>query len=152
MYYYALGNQLNLKRFHMYFDFMYSREELDRKGIISRMGYKAGFDNRALNTRYMSLVAHFNYRIRPKINIFLKGMYETASVTKSNQEYAKGKYSTSWGYIGGIEYYPMRENLHFFLTYVGRSFDYTQCAKTLGMSDSNPQRISVGLIYQISIF
>lgn len=152
MYYYALGNQLNLKRFQMYFDFMYSREELDRKGIISRMGYKAGFDNRALNTRYMSLVAHFNYRIRPKINIFLKGMYETASVTKSNQEYVKGKYSTSWGYIGGIEYYPMRENLHFFLTYVGRSFDYTPCAKTLGMSDSNPQRISAGLIYQIPIF
>lgn len=152
MFYYALGNELNLKKFHMYFDFMYSDEGLDRKGIISRMAYEAGFTNRALHTRYMALVTYFSYRIRPKFNVFLKGMYETASVLKANEEYAKGKYSNTWGYLGGIEYYPMRENLHFFLTYVGRSYDYTRCAKNFGMSDTNPQRISAGLVYQIPIF
>lgn len=152
MYYYALGNELNLQRFHMYFDFMYSREGLDRKGIISRMAYQAGFDNRALDVKYVALVAHFNYRIRPKLNVFIKGMYETASVTHTNEEYAEGKYSTAWGYIGGVEYYPLRENFHFFLTYVGRSYDYTNCAKALGMSDTNPQRISAGIIYQIPVF
>ena len=152
MYYYALGTELNLHRFHMYFDFMLSKEELDRKGIISRLAYAAGFTNRAEDVRYMALVAHFNYRILPKLNLFFKGMYETASVTHTNEEYSKGKYSTSWGYIGGIEYYPMRENLHFFLTYVGRSYDYTQCARNFGASNTNPQRISAGIIYQIPIF
>lgn len=152
MYYYALGNELNLHRFHLYFDFMYSREELDRKGIISRIAYRAGFENRALDVKYVALIARFNYRIRPKFNIFLKGMYETASVTRSNEEYAKGKYSTAWGYIGGIEYYPLRENLHFFLTYVGRTYDYTSYAKNFGISDTNPQRISAGIIYQIPLF
>lgn len=152
MYYYALGNELHLKRFRMFFDFMYSREGLDRKGIISQLAYDAGFENRALNTRYIALVAHFSYRIRPKINVFLKGMYETAAVTKTNEEYAKGKYSTAWGYVGGVEYFPMRENLHFFLTYVGRSYDYTRCAKAFGASNVHPQRISAGLIYQIPVF
>lgn len=152
MFYYALGNELNIRRFHMYFDFMYSKEGLDRKGIISRLAYDDGFENRAENVRYIALVAHFNYRIRPKFNVFLKGMYETASVTKANEEYAKGKYSTSWGYVGGVEYYPLRENFHFFLTYVGRSYDYTRCAKVFGASDTNPQRISGGIIYQIPIF
>lgn len=152
MYYYALGNELSLPKFQVFFDFMYSKEQLDRKGIISRLAYDAGFQNRALNARYMALVAHFNYRIRPKFNLFLKGSYETASITKTNQEYQKGKYCNSWIYLGGIEYYPMRENLHFFLTYVGRSYDYTRCARRLGASDFNPQRISAGLIYQLPVF
>ena len=28
----------------------------------------------------------------------------------------------AWGYAGGIEFYPMESNLHFFLAYVGRSY------------------------------
>lgn len=152
MYYYALGNELHLKKFKMFFDFMYSTEQLDRKGIISQLAYQAGFENRALHARYIALVAHFNYRFRQKFNIFVKGIYETASITRSNAEYTKGKYSNSWGYIGGIEYYPMRENLHFFLTYIGRSYDYTRCAKIFGASDKNPQRVAAGIIYQIPVF
>lgn len=34
MYYYAFGNELNLNKFNMFLDFMYSRESIDRKGII----------------------------------------------------------------------------------------------------------------------
>lgn len=151
-YYYALGTALNLQKFHMFFDFLYSDEQLDRKGIISRIGNEGGYENRALNAQYMALIAHFNYRIRPKWNVFVKGMYETASVSKTNQELEKGKYRTSYGYLGGIEYYPMRENLHFYLTYVGRSYDYTSLAKQFGSTNSNPQRVSLGLIYQIPIF
>ncbi len=152
MYYYALGTELNLKKFNMFFDFMYSKEELDRKGIISRLGYAKGLENRALYTRYVALITQFNYRFLRKFNIRLKGMYETASVTKANNEYTKGKYSNSWGYIAALEYYPMRNNLHFFLSYVGRSYDYTRYARFFGASDTNPQRISAGLIYQIPIF
>ncbi len=152
MFYYALGTELNLRKYRMFFDFMYSDEQLDRKGIISDMAYQAGYTNRAFHTRYMALVLHFSHRIHNHFNLFLKGMYDRASVSKGNQEYAKGKYSDSWGYLGGIEYYPMKENLHFFITYVGRSYDYTRCAKAFGMSNTNPQRISAGLIYQIPVF
>lgn len=151
-YYYALGTELNLHKFHMFIDFMYSDEQLDRKGIISRILYDDGIETRALNTEYMALVAHFNYRIHKKWKVFAKGMYETASVGKSSQYLPKGKYSTSYGYLGGVEFYPMKDNLHFYVTYVGRSYDYTKCAKIFGASDTNPQRISMGLIYQIPIF
>lgn len=152
MFYYALGNEFTWKRFQMYIDFMYSREQLDRKGIISRMAYNAGFQNRAFDTRYIALITHFSYRVRNHFRFFLKGMYNTASVTKTNQEYTKGKYNTVWTYLGGVEYYPMRDNLHFFLTYVGRSYDYTRCAENFGMKDSDPQRISAGIVYQIPVF
>lgn len=147
-YYYALGTELALTKFSGFFDFMYSNEDIDRTGIISSIVE----DSRALDTRYMSLVLHLNYRICPKMNIFVKGMYETASVLKENQEFEKGKYRTSWGYIGGLEYYPTKDNLHFFLTYVGRSFDYTDRAKAFGAGNSNPQRVELGLVYQLPMF
>lgn len=152
MYYYALGNELNLDKFNMYFDFMYSDEDLDRQGIISRITYDADYEDRALDVKYMSLVAKFNYRIYPKWNVFVKGMYETASVFKANQVLEKGKYRTSYGYLGGIEYYPMKDNLHFFLTYVGRSYDFTARAKAFKAENYSTQRFSLGFIYQLPVF
>lgn len=67
MYYYALGNQLNLGKFNMFFDFMYSNEDLDRKGIITSIipAYSES-DHNAYDARYMSLVTKLNYRFQPK--------------------------------------------------------------------------------------
>ena len=78
-------------------------------------------------------------------------MYETAKVEKNNQQLEKGKYRT-WGYMGGIEYYPTKDNLHFFLNYIGRNYDYTNKAKVFGVGNSNPQRIELGLVYQLPMF
>lgn len=35
LYYYAFGNELNLNKFNMFLDFMYSKESIDRKGIMT---------------------------------------------------------------------------------------------------------------------
>lgn len=64
----------------------------------------------------------------------------------------EGNYRTSWGYLGGIEYYPMETNLHFFVTYVGRSYDFTSRAKVLGQENYSTNRISVGFIWQMPVF
>ena len=151
MYYYALGNELNLDKFNMFLDFMYAQEGIDRNGtitgIVGRPGGHNGFD-----TGYLSVVTKLNYRFLPKWNVFVKGMYETASVTKSTEDIAKGNYRTSWGYLAGVEYYPMETNLHFFLTYVGRSYNFTSRAKILGQEDYSTNRISVGFIWQMPVF
>ena len=110
---------------------MYSREGVDRKIITNIVGTDNQAHN-AFNAEYMSYVLHVNYRFAPKWNLFAKGMYETASVYKASDEVEKGKYRTAWGYAGGIEFYPMESNLHFFLAYVGRSYKYTDRAKALG--------------------
>ena len=149
MFYYALGNQLTLGDFNMYFDFMYSNEEIDRKGIITGiLGTPDGHN--MFNAQYTSLVAKFNYRFAPKWNAFVKGMYETASLSKDTDGFEEGKYRTSYGYLGGIEYYPMEDsNLHFFCTFVGRSYDFT---KRAGLDNYNTQRLEVGFIYQLPMF
>lgn len=151
LYYYAFGNELNLYPFNMFVDVMYSREGIDRKGIITGIVGRPGGHN-AFNASYLSLVAKFNYRFLPKWNAFVKGMYSTASVSKSTEDIAKGNYSTSWGYLAGVEYYPMVTNLHFFLTYVGRTYDFASRARVLGQQDYSTNRISVGFIWQMPVF
>jgi hypothetical protein len=90
-----------------------------------------------------------NYRFAGKWNVFVKGMYETASVSEATETIEKGKYRTSFGYFGGIEYYPMESNLHFFLTYVGRHYIYEEIANK---PDYSTNRVSVGFIYQLPMF
>lgn len=151
MYYFAFGNELNVGKWNAFVDLMYSMEDIDRKGIITSIVGNSDGHN-AFDASYFSLVAKCNYRFLPKWNAFVKGMYETAAVTKASDDIEKGKYRTSWGYLAGIEYYPMETNLHFFVTYVGRSYNFTSRAKALQQENYNTNRVSVGFIWQMPVF
>lgn len=155
MYYFALGNQFNFsERCNMYVDLMSSFEQVDRKGIMTNIfGGQAYFGGHNMyNAMYNSLVAKFNYRIKPKWNVFVKGMLESAGIYKESDNVAEGNYRTSLGYVAGVEYYPMDTNLHFFLTYVGQNNFFTERAKAIGKSDYCTQRVSLGFIYQLPLF
>ena len=148
LWYYALGTEFNLGPVNAFFDWMYSREALDRLGIVSNIvGGQA-----VSHTKYMSYVWKINYRVAPKWNLFVKGMIENEGTYKASAGIDKGKFRTAYGYLGGIEYYPMKENLHFFLTYIGRSYDYTKAAKAFGATDYSTNTISCGFIYQLQMF
>ena len=154
LYYFALGNELTLGKFNMYFDVMYSNDAIDRSGIMTEI-VGEGLGHNIFKTSYLSLVTKLNYRFAEKWNVFVKGMYETASVVDHTDPRAypfikNGKYRTSLGYLGGIEYYPMESNLHFFLTYVGRHYMYEEIA--VGHKDYSTNRVSVGFIYQLPMF
>lgn len=160
MYHFAFGNQLSLGKFGTYFDATYTRQALDRKNI---MNSGVSDETKRLyprkNTEYLAFVLNMNYRINPKWNVFAQGMLENASFYKdtnvpmaggTSQVYEKGKYRTSFGYMAGVEYYPMESNLHFFLTYVGRKYDYTN--KAVYSKNNSTNRVSVGFIYQLPVF
>ena len=154
LYYFALGNELTLGKFNMYFDVMYSNDAIDRSGIMTEIVGEVHGHN-IFKTSYLSLVTKLNYRFAEKWNVFVKGMYETASVVDHTDPRAypfiiNGKYRTSLGYLGGIEYYPMESNLHFFLTYVGRHYMYEEIA--VGHKDYSTNRVSIGFIYQLPMF
>ncbi|WP_321436948.1 porin [uncultured Bacteroides sp.] len=157
VHYYALGNEFTQGKFNMFFDFMYSNEELDRNGIMRDIVNSTYYKDN-VNASYLSLVTKMNYRFAPKWNAFVQGMYETASLKKNLKDmfgpidFVKGKYQTSYGYFAGLEYYPMESNLHFFLTYVGRAYQFTDRAKALGADKANTNRISLGFIYQLQMF
>lgn len=156
MYYFAFGQELNLNPVNTFFDVMYSRQGLDRKGIMTEIINEASVrddkDYTAMGAQYLSLVWKMNVRVAPKWNLFVKGMYETQGLYGSNAGVEKGKYRTSWGYQGGIEFYPMKQNLHFFLAFLGRSYDYTEKAKEFGWKNYNTAQLSTGFIYQLPVF
>lgn len=156
MYYLALGNQFNFSsKCNMYVDLMSSFEQVDNKGIMSRMILGDDYKDNGhglYNTMYNSLVTKVNYRIMPKWNLFAKGMLESAAIYDGENGIAEGNYRTSLGYIAGVEFYPMDTNLHFYLAFVGQSNFFTEKAKMYGQSNYSTQRLSLGFIYQLPMF
>lgn len=162
MYYFALGNDFKISdKVGAYFDWMYSREGVDRKGIMtSIVGGESPLKNTA-KAEYMSFILHFNYRFLPSWNIFCKLMYENEGIYKTHDasydgeqiNIKEGKYRTALGYIGGIEYYPFKDrNLHFYATYVGRDYLYTAKAKNFGAQNYTTNALMVGFIWQMPVF
>lgn len=150
----TLGQQLNLPKFQWYFDYMGAFDDLDRLRIATNElgGALVGGDGDAGNVylgkvHYNSFITKANWQFAPSWNLMLKGMYETASVTKME---AFKNYRKSFGYMGSIEYYPAKQqDFRLFLAYVGRKFDYsTKC----GLKDYNTDRIELGFMYRIKAY
>lgn len=150
----TLGQQLNLPKFQWYFDYMGAFDDLDRLKIATNELRDAfdGGDGDAGNVylgkvHYNSFITKANWQFAPSWNLMLKGMYETASVTKME---AFKNYRKSFGYMGSIEYYPAKQqDFRLFLAYVGRKYDYsTKC----GLKDYNTDRIELGFMYRIKAY
>ncbi len=142
----TLGQQLNLPKFQWYIDYMGEWDDMDRLGIASG---ELDADGAAYlgDVQYNSFITKANWQFAPKWNLMLKGMFETASV---NDIEAYKDYRKSFGYIGALEYYPVKgQDLRFSLSYIGRKFDYS---KECGLKDYNTNRIEVGFMYRIKAF
>ena len=166
MWYFAAGNEFNFsEKVGAYVDWMYSLEGVDRKGIITNIlqggDWQGTSGKMSAKTDIMSFIFHINYRFHPAWNIFAKFMYENEGVYKTHegmtvngeQTIEKGRYRTALGYIGGIEYYPFKDrNLHFFATYIGRNYSYTDRAKAFGSENYSTNQLSLGFIWQMPVF
>lgn len=151
----TLGQQLNLPKFQWYFDYMGAFDDLDRLKIATNElgGAFVDGEGNALGNVYLgkvhynSFITKANWQFAPSWNLMLKGMYETASVTKMEQF---KNYRKSFGYMGSIEYYPAKQqDFRLFLAYVGRKYDYsTKC----GLKDYNTDRIELGFMYRIKAY
>ena len=121
-----LGQQLNLDKFQWYVDYMGAWDGLDRLGIAtSDLGLNGGGHNLyASDVHYNSFITKVNWQFAPHWNLMLKGMYETASVSKLE----RGKnYRKSFGYMSSVEYYPLKDqDFRVFLAYVGRKYDFSE--------------------------
>lgn len=150
----TLGQQLNLPKFQWYFDYMGAFDDLDRLKIATNELGGAFVDSNGDagnvylgKVHYNSFITKANWQFAPSWNLMLKGMYETASVTKMEQF---KNYRKSFGYMGSIEYYPAKQqDFRLFLAYVGRKYDYsTKC----GLKDYNTDRIELGFMYRIKAY
>ncbi len=135
-----LGQSLNLPKLQWYFDYMGSFEGLDRLGIATGellTGYQT-------HVRYNSFVTKLRCDLGGDFKLMLKGMYETAGTKEL------GKFRTSLGYIGSLEYYPLKDqDLRFFIAYVGRNYRYENF---IGIGNYSTNRIELGFMFRIKAY
>ncbi len=146
-----LGQKLNLDRLQWYFDYMYQNDGLDRFGLASRevRGFfpAVGGEVWMSDVHYTSFITKLNWQFAPQWNLMLKGMYETASVTKVDRF---KDFRKSYGYVGSVEYYPVKsQDFRVFLAYVGRKVTYKD---GVGLDKYNTNRIELGFKYRIKAY
>lgn len=160
--FFRFGQRLNLSKLQWYVDYNHTYDDLDRmkiasKEIVNEMvnsispdSEENGYSNLYLSkVRYQGIVTKMNWQFAKDWNLMLKGMWETASATKDEKF---KNYRTAYGYIGSLEYYPARkqkQDLRFFLAYVGRKYDYS---KKCGLKDYNTDRIELGMMYRLKAY
>ncbi|WP_276483257.1 porin [Paraflavitalea pollutisoli] len=152
MNYIALGNQLVLDRFQLAYDFKYSNEQLDRKGIASSISDPAGNLPADEGVVYSSHWLKADYRIG-KVNLSATGFVDFAYWKGNPDPNKDDKLRTAWGFIPTVEYFPFKDlNLKFFVNYVGRVYRYTDYAKqAYGSENGTTGVISLGFIAPLHV-
>jgi len=153
--YIALGTQVKLgKKAQLQFDWMNSHEDIDRKGIVSdMMNANGGEYVRGMDVVYNSLVAKVDYRVNNKFNMFVKGMYETATNEGNTDANLNDEFRKSYGYMTGLEYHTIADGLKIFFTYTGRYLDYdSSLTENLGLKDQYTNRFSIGMVYRLKMY
>ena len=154
IFYFTCGNVWDKKPFLGYIDFMYSREGLDSKGLVTSV-YDTG-NNRAVtaeNVEYFTTIANLDYRVSPHLNLYVKGAYELGNVYKSSEEFQAGNYRRTWNVQLCAEYYPMSDSeLIVYLHLLHKNTHLTEKARMYGAQSYNQQRVSLGLVYTLPVF
>lgn len=140
-YFFTLGHKYQHNDLSIMYDFQYSYEEIDTKGIISTILV----DNQvAENVLYVENWLRAEYRFSPKLKGLLTLMTSTAY---DNFTSSRNHVRTSYGAIPTLYYNPFKTlDLKFFFAYLGRYYDYSTYAKTnfdVGSYNRNEFRIGV---------
>lgn len=150
MNYIALGNKFKSNKLLLYYDFKYSTEDLDRKGIVRKL---VKCEDAAEDVVYVENWLRAEYRVQPKVNLVLTIMSHSSYWNNNPDVNACSKLFTSYGLIPTVEYYPFKDlNLKFYLGYIARRYDYSSYAENAyGLSDKNTGRLSFGIIAPILV-
>jgi len=153
--YIALGNLLTLDKWVIAYDFKWSKEDLDRTGIISTDVPDDLYPYALQNTLYYSHWTRIDYRFSEKWGFSFSGFIDTSKwlsdvdPQKTTDDWRKG-----YGIVPSLEFYPWKDiNLKFYATYVGRSFNYSSYAESrVGLQDYSTSRFMIGVITPLHIF
>ncbi|UUC47334.1 porin [Flavobacterium cerinum] len=148
MNYYSLGHKYQDKKLTLMYDFKYSNEGVDRKGIITNMipGEEVEVQQ---NVEYLENWIRAEYLIFPKVNLSLTLMNSNAYAKDIVAPGSGNSHiRSSYGYIPAVEYLPFKDlNIRFYISYVGRYYKYSTFAQEhLGQVDYNTGRLSIGFI------
>ncbi|MBF4472313.1 porin [Flavobacterium sp. HJJ] len=143
----SLGNKYKNNKLLLYYDFQYSKEDLDQKCVVSNI-IKAKHPYAAENVAYVENWIRAEYQIRPKLNLLLTLMNDN-SYWKGNLDSNKNNHMlTSYGIIPTIEYSPFADlNMKFYAGYIAKKNNYSSYAKdNFGAVNGTSGQLSFGII------
>lgn len=153
VFYFTCGNVWDKKPFLGYIDFMYSREGIDSKGLISGVTVQDGVGKTLSNVDYFTTIFNLDYRVASHWNLYVKGVYEQGNVFKSSGDVTAGTYRRVWNAQLCAEYYPLKNSeLLCYLHLLYKNVHLTERATRWGAESYNQQRISLGLVYTLPVF
>ncbi|RAJ25676.1 phosphate-selective porin O/P [Gelidibacter algens] len=146
-YFFTLGHKYQNHNLTLMYDFNYSFEEIDTKGIVTTI---LGSDTVAEDALYIENWLRAEYQLSPKFKGLLSLMTSSAyaNVRSDNQHLR-----TSYGMVPTLYYSPFKSiDVRFFFAYIGRYYDYTNYAvENLGASNYNRNEVRVGFIAPLSL-
>ena len=140
--FFTLGNKYENDNLILMYDFHYSYEQVDTKGIMSNL---LGPEIIAEDVSYVENWLRAEYKFSPKIQGLLTLMTSSTydNVTTNSQHIR-----TSYGMIPTLYYSPFENfNFRFYLAYIGRYYDYSDFAiENYEVSSYNKNEVRIGFI------
>lgn len=141
-YFFTLGHKYQNHNLTLMYDFHYSYEQVDTKGIITNI---IDDNSVAVDVLYIENWLRAEYRFSPKFKGLLTLMTSSAyDNVKTDHDHVR----ISYGMIPTLYYSPFKNiDIRFYLAYIGRYYDYSNYAKEqLGASSYNKNEVRVGFI------
>jgi hypothetical protein len=145
--YIALGNKLKINKLVLFYDFQYSKEDLDQKGVVSSI-VKSKYAYAAQDVSYVENWIRAEYMIRPKVNLLLTIMNSNGYWNGNDDPNKNAKLITSYGIIPTVEYAPFADfNMKFYVGYVAKKNNYSTYAENnFNAVDGTTGQLSFGII------
>ncbi|HSD06833.1 porin [Flavobacterium sp.] len=143
----SLGNKFKANKLVLFYDFQYSNEDLDRKGVVTNI-VKSKYAYAAEDVNYIDNWFRAEYLIRPKLNLLFTVMSSNAYWNGNPDPNKKSNLLNTYGIIPTIEFSPFSDiNLKFYAGYIAKKNNYSTYAQnTFGVKDGTTGQISFGII------
>lgn len=147
----TLGHKIHLNKWKIMYDFNYSMEQLDTKGIVTDI---LGGDYFALDAIYREHWMRTEYQITPSFSGLLTLMTSNAYTKDLEGTNGKELLRASYGIIPTFLYQPFSElDIKFYVAYIGRAYRYSGYSQNvLGIDNYVTNEIQLGLIAPLHIF
>lgn len=141
-YLFTLGHKYQKNNFTLMYDFDYSYEQVDTKGVVTNI---IGDEFIAEDVTYAENWLRAEYRFSPKFKGLITLMTSSAfGKIESDLDHLR----TSYGVIPTFYYNPFKKiDVRFYIAYIGRYYDYSDYAiENLGASSYNKNEFRAGII------
>ncbi|MHA6279992.1 porin [Salinimicrobium sp. CAU 1759] len=140
-YFFTLGHKYQTQRLTLMYDFHYSYEEVDTKGIMTSIVGNQVAEDVLYTENWLRAEYSFSSRFEALLTLMTSSAYANAG---SDNKHVR----TSYGAIPTLYYKPFEKiDLRFYLAYIGRYYDYSDYAlDNFSVSNYNKNEVRVGFI------